>query len=140
MSYRYRETDYDASAVSGGQTPAQIGGISGLVFKEAFAQPTVDLQLGKQTTTHETLGKESITQVFGEKADRISLQGVVTADQLPSVRLLNDPSSGPYDVRTEEWSGTATIKSIDITKRRDKYEGEWLYDVAIEMVENEAAL
>jgi hypothetical protein len=140
MSYRYRENDYDASSVSGGQTPAQIGGIRGLKFKEAFAQPTVDLQLGKQTTTHETLGEESITQVFGRKADRVSLQGVVTAEQLGSVRALNLPSSGPHSVRTEEWSGTATIKSIDITQRREKYEGEWLYDVAIEMVENEGAL
>lgn len=140
MSYRYREEEYDASAVKGGQTPAKIGGIDGLVFNDEFAQPTVDLALGKQTTTHETLGEESVTQVFGRKADRVSLQGVVTADQLGSVRALNLPSSGPHTVRTEEWSGTATIKSIDITQRREKYEGDWLYDVAIEMVENEGAL
>lgn len=116
------------------QTSARIGYV--LEFRDAFAQPMVDIEMGRQTKTHETLDDETVTQVFGEKADRIGIQGVITSRQINDAKNLSDSFWGDvYEVRTEEWSGRATVKNVTITPRKDKWEGYWLYDVTIDLIE-----
>jgi hypothetical protein len=116
-----------------GQTSAKVGDI--LEFRDEFAQPMVDLEMGKQTKTHETLDGKSITQVYGEKADRIGVQGVITDAQLSAARRLNDARNDVFEVRTEEWSGSAVVNNVTITPRKDKWEGNWLYDITIDLIE-----
>lgn len=119
------------------QIKGNIG--NGLVeFKDDFSQPTVTVEFGKLTKTHDTIGKKSITQVFGEKADQIRVEGVITNSQIEDAYKLKEKKD--VKVRLEEWSGTAVVQDgLSIIPRREVWNGPdgkyWLYDITIELVE-----
>lgn len=128
------------------QVAAQLkSGSTTLKFDDEFSQPTVSVEFGNLSTTHETIGNDKITQVYGEKATRIQLEGVIRQDQIETAYDLSEPGSNnsgdTVKVVLEEWSGTAVVDdNASIKPRREIYSKDdgtshWLYDLSMSFIE-----
>ncbi len=128
------------------QVAAQLkSGSTTLKFDDEFSQPTVSVEFGNLSTTHETIGNDKITQVYGEKATRIQLEGVIRQDQIETAYGLSEPGSNnsgdTVKVVLEEWSGTAVVDdNASIKPRREIYSKDdgtshWLYDLSMSFIE-----
>lgn len=131
----------------GAQVSAQITFDGGsLNFRDEFSQPIVTVEFGKLSKTHETIGKDKITQIFGEKADRIRVEGVITQNQIEDVYDLTEvaDSAKSATLLLEEWSGEAVLgDSASIKPRQEVHTDDgdqyWLYDVTLPFIEVERA-
>lgn len=129
------------------QVSAQITFDGGtLNFRDEFSQPIVTVEFGKLSKTHETIGKDKITQIFGEKADRIRVEGVITQEQIEDVYDLTEvaDSAKSATLLLEEWSGEAVLGDSASIKPRQEvhtHDGDqyWLYDVTLPFIEVERA-
>ncbi|WP_153952852.1 hypothetical protein [Halosegnis longus] len=114
-----------------------------LEFKEAFDDPLVSLSQEKRTVEHDVISgatddDEYVVQVMGEKPTEITITAIITQSQVETARELT--SRDIITVHTTEWIGVAAPNSISIDPRREKHNGNWLYDVTYDVTETEEYL
>lgn len=111
--------------------PARIG-----TLEFTYADPSVSVTTEQRTVEHETLDDDIVVQTMGRLPDQISVEGVVTEDELFLIDNLTE--SGVIELRTERWKGNIVVKSTSTDFKRAKAEkGKWLYDATIECIEVE---
>lgn len=111
------------------RVPARILQIN---FK--YDDPAVNVTREQNTVEHETIDDQIVVQTLGEQAAQITVNAIVTEYETAFVDYLT--AAGPVSLRTERFSGTVVVTSVDTEYRREKdAEGSWLYDATIECLE-----
>lgn len=119
-----RGTDQNSERV-----PARIHQIN---FK--YEDPGVNVTREQNTVEHETIDDQVVVQTLGEQAAQITVNAIVTEYETTFIDILT--FIGPVTLRTERYSGTVVVTSVDTEYRREKdAEGSWLYDATIECLE-----
>lgn len=116
---------------------ARVGPIE---FKNKFDDPIVDLVQKYRTAEHEVVTgatgeDEFVVQHLGRSPPEITVNGVITEGQLDSVQEFDE--GYPIYLRSNEWTGTAIPKRVTQKPRREKRDGEWLYDITIKLTGKE---
>lgn len=106
--------------------------IEDIEFK--YSKPLVSVDTGTNDVEHETIDDEIVVQILGRIADRITVEGLVTSNQV--AKIDNLVKTGLVEVRTERWAGDAVCTSTS-TSFHGGYDtdDDWLYNYTIDLIE-----
>jgi hypothetical protein len=112
-----------------GRIPARIGSV-----EFTYGDPSVSVDTEQETVEHETIDEQIIIQTIGEKADSITIEGVVPDWELPIIDNL--VGLDVVELRTQRWTGDVIVQSTATSFNRARnIHGSWLYDATIECLE-----
>jgi len=97
-------------------------------------QPFVDVRSGNRYVTHEPIGTEPVRQFLGPKLETITIRGDCTKEEANRI----DELEGAVEVRTERWSGVATVESTTTTaeQKYDESNDRWIYSYDVKLKES----